>query len=328
MREIIDREILELFEGLFANFAENADDFLLTAQALCAIFMFIYFGIKSFGMMTGDEPLEIMPLIRPFILGMVIIGWVTFIDIINVPSKAIAKAAKGMLDDNIDEVNLLQKQRMELLSDVADKLIKDSAELEKYDDGDQETLEIIGIDLGSIFDTIKGYYIIVLSKFRYLAIEIIEFIMISFFQGCSYIVFFLQIIFSAVLIIFGPFSFALSVLPIFHDTYVTWLARYISVSLYTGIGYVIMSLSMSMLTFCLQKEIVVLQKAMADEAYFFAYITTNYGGANFYVVALITGGLGMLTIPIISTWIINTTGVGNAISAVARGASAGMVPLK
>lgn len=321
MREIIDREILALFEGMFLNLAENSEAFLLSAQALCAIFMFLYFGIKSFGMMSGDEPLEILPLLRPFALGMVIIMWPTFIAVINQPAKAISDTAKNLLDDKIDEVNVLQQQRMALLSEVADKLIQDSAELEKYDTGDKSTLEAIGIDLGGIFDTIKGYYIIILSKFRYLAIEIIEFVLISFFQGCSYIIFFLQIIFCAILIIFGPFSFALSVLPAFKDSYITWLARYISVSLYSGIGFVIMSLSMSMLEFCLLKEIGVLQMAMADEAYFFAYITTNYGGANFYVVALITGGLGMLTIPIISTWIISTTGVGNAISAVAKGAS-------
>lgn len=322
MREIIDRNILSLFEGLFASLSDQTIVFLNDAQALCAIFMFLYFGLKSYGMLSGDRPLEIMPLLRPFALTMVIILWPQFIDTINYPIKVVTEKAKTLLDDKIDDIDAIQEHRRKLLAEVARKLIEDSAELEQYDTADdQDYMSWIGVDFGAIFDKIKGYYIIVLSKFRYLLIEMLEFLTISFFQICSYIVFYLQIVFAAILIILGPFSFAFSILPGFRDAYISWIARYISVSLYSAIGYIVMSLSMVIIEYALQKELVLLNYVLSDQTAFFFYITTNDGGSNTYLVALVTGGLAMLTIPVVSTWIINTSGVGNAIGSMAKGAS-------
>lgn len=328
MREIIDREILGLFEGLFARLSDLSLAFLHDAQALCAIFMFLYFGIKSYGMLSGDRPLEIMPLLRPFALALVIIFWTGFVDAINFPLQVVTEKAKGLLEDKIDLINTIQQERRELLSEVARRLIEDSAELEQFNtSNDVENMALIGVDFGAIFDEIKGYYIILLSKFRYLIMETIEFVTISFFQACSYLIFFLQVVFAAILIILGPFSFALSVLPGFRNAYTGWIARYISVSLYTGIGYIIMSLSMVIIEYSLRKELLLLEYVLSDERAFFFYITSNDGGSNFYLVALVTGGLAMLTIPVISTWIINTAGVGSAISSMKRGtlSAAGML---
>lgn len=322
MNEIIDREILELFKGLFDSLSLELSIFVNDAQALCAIFMFLYFGMKSYGMLSGDKPLEIMPLIRPFALALVIILWPEFIATINFPVEIITEKAHGLLDEKIDDIDYVQQQRRELLAEVARRLIEQSAELEQFDNSDDESyLSIPGIDFGAIFDQIKGYYIIIISKFRYLIIEIIEFVTISFYQVCSYLIFFLQIVFASILIIFGPFAFAFSILPGFRDAYLTWLARYISVSIYSAIGYIIMSLSMVIIEYSLKKELVLLNYVLSDETAFFFYITTNDGGANFYLVSLLTGGLAMLSIPVISTWIISTSGLGSAVSSMARGAS-------
>src|SRR3546814_694342 len=42
------------------------DAFIADAQALCAIFMLVFFAIKTYEMMAGDKQLEVMPLLRPF----------------------------------------------------------------------------------------------------------------------------------------------------------------------------------------------------------------------------------------------------------------------
>src|ERR1700749_5359086 len=63
-----------LKESIWAHF----DLFISDAQALAAIFMIIFFAIKSYEMMSGDKKMEIMPLLRPFGLAMVIIWWGAF----------------------------------------------------------------------------------------------------------------------------------------------------------------------------------------------------------------------------------------------------------
>ena len=321
MRELIDRNILDLLEGLFERLVSELSLFTNDAQALCAIFMLLYFGLKSYGMLSGDKPLEIVPLLRPFALAIVIVLWPLFIETINLPAVVVTAKSKDLLKDRIDEVDAIQVERRTKMAEIARKLIEDSAELEKFDGASEdEDFKILGVDFGKIFDEIKGYYVIILSKMRYLLVELLEFLVITFFQVCSYLIFFLQIIFASILIILGPFAFAFSVLPGFNDAYLHWLARYISVSLYTGIGYIIMSLSMTLIRYALEKELLLLDFVLQDETAFFFYISSNDGSTNFYLVSLLVGGLAMLTIPIISTWIISTSGIGNAITSMSRGA--------
>ena len=137
---------------------------------------------------------------------------------------------------------------------------------------------------------------------------------------CSYLIFFLQIIFAGILIILGPFSFAFSVLPGFRDAYIYWLARYFSVSMYSAIGYIIMGLSMVLIQYGMEREIELLRYVLGNEAAFIFYVSQNDGGSGFFIVSLLIGGLSMLTVPVISTWIISTSGVGNALTAASRGA--------
>lgn len=321
MRELIDRNILDLLEGLFNRLVSELSLFTNDAQALCAIFMLLFFGLKSYGMLSGDKPLEIVSLLRPFALAIVIFLWPLFIETINLPVEVVTRKSKDLLKDRIDEVDAIQVERRIKMAEIARKLIEDSAELEKFDSAtEDEDFKILGVDFGKIFDEIKGYYIIILSKMRYVLVELLEFLVITFFQVCSYLIFFLQIIFASILIILGPFAFAFSVLTGFNDAYLQWIARYISVSLYTGIGYIIMSLSMLLIRYALEKELLLLDFVLQDETAFFFYISSNDGSTNFYLVSLLVGGLAMLTIPIISTWIISTSGIGNAITSMSRGA--------
>ncbi|UZS00017.1 plasmid transfer protein [Chondrinema litorale] len=328
MREIIDREILLLIEGLFNRLVTETSIFLNDAQALCAIFMLLYFGLKSYGMIAGDKRLELVSLLRPFALTLVIIFWPSFITIMNFPAEIITDKSKALVTDRIDEIDAIQLERRTKMAEIARKLIEDSAELEQFDNSDDDDwLAWTGVDFGKIFDEIKGYYIILLSKLRWVVVESLEFIVVSIFQACSYLIFFLQVIFAAILIILGPFSFAFSILPGFRDAYLTWMSRYISVSLYSGIGYIVMSLSLLLIRYGLEKELVLLDFVLKDEAAFFFYISSNDGSANFYLVSLIIGALAMLSIPVISTWIVSTSGIGNAVSTVFRGAQ-GMNSIK
>jgi len=322
MREIIDQHILDLFEGLFAAITDHLTIFLNDAQALTAIFMLLYFGIKAYGMMVADEPLQIMPLLRPFALAMVIIFWAQFVELINYPAQYISDKSKGMFQDRIAMVDAVAQERMLLIDKVAKRLIEASAEVEQVKDGstDEDWYETLGIDFDALFDQMKGYFIIIMSKIKFFIMQVVEFLVITCFQVCSYLVFFVQIIFGAILVLLGPFAFAFSVLPGFKDAYIHWIARYISVSLYSTIGYIVMSLCMVVVQYGIERETELLQYILNNEAAFILYVSQNDGGANFFIVSLLLGALVMMTIPAISTWIISTSGVTYAISQMTMGA--------
>src|SRR5690606_26454732 len=74
------------------------DAFIADAQALCAIFMLIFFSIKIYEMMAGDKQLEIMPLLRPFGLVMVILWWPTLTRVIAFPTEIVESRTEAMFD--------------------------------------------------------------------------------------------------------------------------------------------------------------------------------------------------------------------------------------
>ena len=106
------------------------DAFIADAQALSAIFMLIFFAIKSYEMMSGDKKLEIMPLLRPFGLVMVILWWSTFTRVIAFPTDVIANKTEAMFDGSQTAVNDLRLQRAKLMVEVSDQLLTVQAQTE------------------------------------------------------------------------------------------------------------------------------------------------------------------------------------------------------
>lgn len=70
---VYDSGMWVMLKGLQASIWNSFSLFIVDAQALAAIFMIIFFSIKSYEMMVGDKKMEIMPLLRPFGLAMIII---------------------------------------------------------------------------------------------------------------------------------------------------------------------------------------------------------------------------------------------------------------
>lgn len=333
MNELVDRFLLDLFEGLNDKIGVLFGTFIGDAQALAACFMLVYFGIESFKMMSGDKKLEIMPLLRPFILGLVLIFWCVpdaedggdygVLGVISYPSKVLTHSAKGMYEAQLDEVEMLSRNRYALIDSVAIELMKTSLEVERAEDEVKEKKWYeFGIDFSAIGDKIAGLWLYVIGKMKMMFFQIIEFVVVTIWQVCIYIVFFLQIIFTGILSILGPLAIAFSILPSFRDAWVQWLSRYISVSLYACIGYIVLSISLVIMQYSLEKEIEILEYALNNEAAFIMYTSMTSGGVNTFIVTCLLGAISMLTIPFVSTWIISTTGVGHAIGGMVAGTMA------
>jgi len=141
-----------------------------------------------------------------------------------------------------------------------------------------------------------------------------------------YVIFIIQIIYSSILIILGPFSVAVSILPAFRDSFSTWIARFVSVNLYSGIAYLIMYLCGLMQQYALTSEISKYQElvgtngAAADMAKMAVFAGNGILSFGTVIIVFIVGAICMFTVPSISTWIISTSGVTSAASSAGRGA--------
>jgi hypothetical protein len=309
------------------------DAFIADAQALAAIFMLIFFAVKSYEMISGDKQLEIMPLLRPFGLTMVILWWSIFTRVIAYPTDIVEAKTSAMFDGSQSEINDLRLQRAQLMVQVADQLLKVQAETETakkeadtwYENAWESVKSSVKEGFSEVWNPIVEMRNRLEVGLQLLATSLLETLAIWILRICTYIIFIIQIIFSTILIILGPFSVAVSILPAFRDSFSTWVARFISVNLYSGIAYLVMYVASLFQHYALEAEITRYQElvgtgeASLEKLGWFA----GNGILSFgmVIVTFVIGALTMLTVPSISTWIVSTSGVSSAASSMGRGAS-------
>jgi hypothetical protein len=309
--------------------------FIDTARILGGIMAIVYFAIKSYEMMTGDKELEIMPLLRPFGLCLVIIYWGAFIDMISVPTTVIANVASQKYEAQQQRINKLRLSRATYQYAMINSLYKVSAETSLAAD---QSSDFMSDPLGSIESSVKDGLAAVVSpimelkeKFNIaisLAItQALEILALWILRIAVYSIFMIQIIYSGVLIMLGPFSVAMSILPMFKDSFSTWISRFISVNLYLGVAFIILFVCGILQEFALTSEIQKFKEIVTETGVIVSmekllYLRTN-GIMSFgvVIVTFLISAISIFTVPSISTWIVSTSGATSAVSTMGRASS-------
>eukprot|EP01031_Cornospumella_fuschlensis_P012236 gene12236-14960_t len=177
--------------------------------------------------MSGDKKLEIMPLLRPFGLVMVILWWSTFTRVIAFPTDVIANKTEAMFDGSQTAVNDLRLQRAKLMVEVSDQLLTVQAQTETakkeadtwYENAWESVKSSVKEGFSEVWNPIVEMRNRLQVGLQLLATSLLETIALWFLRICVYVIFIIQIIFSTILIILGPFSVAVSILPAFRDSF-------------------------------------------------------------------------------------------------------------
>lgn len=332
---VYDSGMWVMLKGLQASIWNSFSLFIVDAQALAAIFMIIFFSIKSYEMMVGDKKMEIMPLLRPFGLAMIIIWWSPFTHAIAYPTQLISEQTEQRFDDVQSTVDGLRFTRANLILAVDNSLYTFQAQA---DVAEKESDTWYGQAWDSVTSTVKEGISTVISPLmemknrltvglQLLFTQLLELLGIWILRIAVYVIFMIQIIYSSILIILGPFSVAVSILPAFRDSFSTWIARFISVNLYSGIGYLIMYLCGLMEQYALTSEISKYQELVgtngtaADMAKIAVFAGNGILSFGTVIVVFLIGAICMFTVPSISTWIVSTSGITSATSSFGRGAA-------
>lgn len=309
------------------------DVFLADAQALSAIFMLIFFAARSYGMISGDKRLEIMPLLRPFGLVMVILWWPAFTKVLAYPGELIENRTEELFDGSQTHINDLRMQRAKLMVDVADELFKLQASTEVakteadtwYENAWESVKSSVKEGFAEVWNPVVEMRNRLQISLQLLASSLLETLAIWVLRISVYVIFIVQIIFSTILIILGPFSVAASILPWYQRSFTEWIARFISVSLYSGIAYLVMYVASLFQQYALEAEISRYTELLSGDgesieklSWFAANGVLSFGVV---IITFIIGALTMFTVPSISTWIVSTSGVSSAASAMGSGAS-------
>src|SRR6195952_1678169 len=331
---VYEQGVMVFLSGLKDSIWAHFDLFITDAKALAAIFMIIFFAIKSYEMMSGDRQLEVMPLLRPFGLAMVILWWGAFAKVVAFPTDIVANQTQQMFESEQGTVNSLRFQRANLMLAVANSLYTFQAQTEV---AEKESDTWYGQAWDAVTSTVKQGISDVVAPLielknrltigmQLLFTQLLELLGIWILRIAVYIIFMIQIIYSSILVILGPFAVAVSILPPFRDSFSTWIARFVSVNLYSGIAYLIMYLIALMQEYALESEIskyqeLVGQNGTAANLEKMAWFASN-GILSFgtVIIVFLIGAICMFTVPSISTWIISTSGISSATSTFGRSA--------
>jgi conjugative transposon TraJ protein len=281
------------------------------ARAIGGIAAFFYISKRIYEQLIVDNPVSILPLLRPFALVLVITFWGPFVNLLMVPTDGLTTLSEAVYADkkSIVEQRLEEKQQAILATDLPIFYENEEKEAALWDKGVNLLLTSYNIITGRAIQNQINFYIM----------DAIRQLLESFFEVLVYLIAFLRMVFCILLVIFGPLVFALSIFDGFQDNYLQWIARFVNVNLYLPIALLILSIVQEILIYVLELEIAQISAMLI------------YQPKMFFVSNLIVpvcGIVGMAMIPKIASWIVSASGTNSgggrlvrtaAVMAVTRG---------
>ena len=324
MNELLDRELMRMLEGITQNVSELFGSFIGIATILAGMFALIYLGIESYKMMLGEKQIEVSTLLRPFMIGFVIMLWVPFINLLDVPCDALTDAAREMFENRLGEIDDAHRNRASIQDSITMRIVENSVNASQANEiSTDEEIHRMGIRLDGLINAVAGLQTYIVGKIRQIAFNILESIIIMLWKAAVYLILFLRLMFKSVLAIVGPISFAFSLLPSWRDAWSSWVSRYITVNLYGFLAYIELALSTAIIQYNIEDDIDVLQSVNADEDAFALFTIFQSGYHNGLLPALVVSAIGLLLVPKVAEWIIPSSGTSGAASSAKRNAIGG-----
>lgn len=224
------------------------------AKGIAGLGALFYVAAKVWQSLARAEPIDVYPLLRPFALGLCIMFFPTFVlGTINTVLSPVVKGCNQLMETQTFDMNeyRAQKDRLEYEALMRSPETAYLASDEEFD----RQLEELGWSPSDMV-TMTGMYMdraaynikkSVRDWFR----ELLE----MFFQAAGLIIDTLRTFFLIVLSILGPLAFAISVYDGFQSTLTLWISRYISIYLWLPVSDLFSSVLARIQTLMLQKDI-------------------------------------------------------------------------
>ena len=299
----------QILRDLYMEMMPLCSNMAGVAKGIAGLGALFYVAYRVWQSLSRAEPIDVYPLLRPFVIGFCIMFFPSFVlGTMNSIMSPLVKGTNNMLQTQTFDLNEYQamkdKKEYEAMRRNPETafLVDDEAFDNKLKElGVWDGMEIIGMYMEwgqyQMEKMIKGW-------FRSL-LEIL-------FQAAALVIDTIRTFFLIVLSILGPVAFAISVWDGFQSTLTQWLTRYISVYLWLPISDLFSSIMAKIQILMLKNDI-----ALLDDP---TYIPD--GSNTMYIIFMLIGIVGYFTIPTVANWIIAAGGgMGNYGKNVNQGAT-------
>lgn len=286
-------------------------------------------------MMLGRRGMDVIKIARIIGLAMCIGFSSTICDALAVPGNWLEGETQQMAMNKNREVATLERavatKQQEYIDSIRSqqakqeeqKAAQDAATEDGLLDKIQHSVENIGI---SIQNYAKQAAVLVETKISEWANDIIRFIGEIIFQMTYYGMLLGQRIFLSILKLFCPISFALSIVPPWRNAWSQWISKYLTISLWGFVVYLIVYYVDYLIMFYLESDLTAYNKLFHNAASWDnigALGMQAIGTTCMYVVGMLAGAKVLSMVPEVCSWLIPggvSSGAGSASNGVATAA--------
>lgn len=251
----IDFENLhQILHTLYQEMMPLCSNLTGVAKGIAGLGALFYVAAKVWQALARAEPIDVYPLLRPFAVGLCILFFPTFVlGTINTVLSPVVKGCHGMLETQTFDMNKYREQK-DKLEYEANKRNLETAYLVDKEEFDKK-LDELGWSAGDLI-TMGGMYIDraeyrMKQNIRRWFQELLELL----FQSAGLVIDTIRTFFLIVLSILGPIAFAISVYDGFQSTLTQWITRYISVYMWLPVSDLFSSVLARIQVLMLTKDI-------------------------------------------------------------------------
>lgn len=251
----IDFENLhQILHTLYQEMMPLCSNLTGVAKGIAGLGALFYVAAKVWQALARAEPIDVYPLLRPFAVGLCIMFFPTFVlGTINTVLSPVVKGCHRMLETQTFDMNKYREQK-DKLEYEANKRNPETAYLVDKEEFDKK-LDELGWSAGDLI-TMGGMYIDraeyrMKQNIRRWFQELLELL----FQSAGLVIDTIRTFFLIVLSILGPIAFAISVYDGFQSTLTQWITRYISVYMWLPVSDLFSSVLARIQVLMLTKDI-------------------------------------------------------------------------
>ena len=251
----IDFENLhQILHTLYQEMMPLCSNLTGVAKGIAGLGALFYVAAKVWQALARAEPIDVYPLLRPFAIGLCIMFFPTFVlGTINTVLSPVVKGCHGMLETQTFDMNKYREQK-DKLEYEANKRNPETAYLVDKEEFDKK-LDELGWSAGDLI-TMGGMYIDraeyrMKQNIRKWFQELLELL----FQSAGLVIDTIRTFFLIVLSILGPIAFAISIYDGFQSTLTQWITRYISVYMWLPVSDLFSSVLARIQVLMLTKDI-------------------------------------------------------------------------
>jgi len=287
------------------------------ARALGLLFALCVGSYECWMMMLGRRGMDVMKLLRIVAMSMCITYSPWICNALKMPGRALEGTTKAIAQNANAEVAAMELEVANKQKVYLDKLDEAMAKAQAAHDAASDSKDegwwddvkntVAGIG-DSINFTFKKLAFVLETKMSEFLSAVVKFIGETIFQLSYYGTLLAGRIFMSIMAIFCPIEFALSLAPPFRAAWSQWMSKYLSLSLWGFVTYMILYYVDQIMLYFLNADIMSYTNLINSASGTWEEVgmlgAQGFGTTIMYVVALLIGAFILRMVPEVASWLI------------------------